>query len=127
MVTAVQVVDDYVLIADARDRCIRRYDREGAFLNSIGKDNRMKGFKIPNGALDFSVKGMFTLLRKQAPVPRSWTVPAIFWPLLPPLYSIRTARTWMWRLILVVVCLWPTRFSCGSMSLWLRMEAPLRE
>ena len=55
MVTAVQVVDDYVLIADALDRCIRRYDREGAFLNSIGKDNRMKGFKIPNGALDFSV------------------------------------------------------------------------
>jgi len=54
-VTAVQVVDAYIFVADARDRCIRRYDREGTYLNNIGKDNRMKGFNIPNGALDFSV------------------------------------------------------------------------
>jgi sugar lactone lactonase YvrE len=54
-VTAVQVVGEYLLVADSQDRCIRRFDRQGACLNSIGKENRMKGFNIPNGALDFSV------------------------------------------------------------------------
>ena len=55
LVTAVGLLNDFVLIADSYDRCIRRYDKQGKFLNNIGKDNRMKGFNIPNGALDFDV------------------------------------------------------------------------
>jgi len=55
LVTAIEVIDACVLVADSLDRCIRRYGREGGFLNNIGKENRMKGFNIPNGSLDFSV------------------------------------------------------------------------
>jgi sugar lactone lactonase YvrE len=55
LVTAIGLLEDYVLIADSKDRCIRRYDKQGNFLNNIGKDNRMKGFNIPNGSLDFAV------------------------------------------------------------------------
>jgi len=54
-VTAIGFVGDSVLAADAADRAIRRFDRGGRFLNDIGKDNRMKGFRIPNGVVDFSV------------------------------------------------------------------------
>ena len=54
-VTAIGFFQTDVLVADSRDRCLRRYDRNGKFLNDIGKDNRMKGFLIPNGVLDFSV------------------------------------------------------------------------
>ena len=53
--TAIDFVKDGVLAADAADRAIRRFDRGGKFLNDIGKDNRMKGFRIPNGVVDFSV------------------------------------------------------------------------
>ncbi|MCP4617015.1 MAG: hypothetical protein GY844_11330, partial [Bradyrhizobium sp.] len=55
LVTAIGFLPDSVLAADARDRCIRRFDRKGKFLHNIGKDNRMKGFQIPNGVVDFAV------------------------------------------------------------------------
>ncbi|MFH1747989.1 MAG: PQQ-binding-like beta-propeller repeat protein [Planctomycetota bacterium] len=55
VVTAIGVVGDEVVLADAKDRCLRRYDRQGQFINNIGKDNRMHGFLIPNGAVDFTV------------------------------------------------------------------------
>jgi len=55
LVTAIGFTDKYVLVADAKDRCIRRYDRIGKWLNDIGKDNNTRGFLIPNGHLDFSV------------------------------------------------------------------------
>jgi len=54
-VTAIDFAQDGVLAADAADRAIRRFDRGGKFLNNIGKDNRMKGFRIPNGVVDFGV------------------------------------------------------------------------
>lgn len=54
-VTAIGFAGGAVLAADAGGRCIRRYDRAGKLLNVIGKDNRTKGFLIPNGALDFAV------------------------------------------------------------------------
>jgi hypothetical protein len=54
-VTAIGFFKGNVFLADARDRCIRRYDAGGKHLNDIGKDNRMKGFLIPNGVLDFGV------------------------------------------------------------------------
>jgi len=55
LVTAVGFSKGSVLLADARDRCIRRYDAAGRYLSDIGKDNRMKGFLIPNGVVDFGV------------------------------------------------------------------------
>jgi hypothetical protein len=55
LVTAIGFSKGNVFLADARDRCIRRYDAGGKYLNDIGKDNRMKGFLIPNGVLDFGV------------------------------------------------------------------------
>jgi hypothetical protein len=55
LVTAIGFAGDSVLLADVKARCIRRYTRDGKFQHNIGKDNRMKGFLVPNGALDFSV------------------------------------------------------------------------
>ncbi|MFN2221512.1 MAG: hypothetical protein ACK2UH_03095, partial [Candidatus Promineifilaceae bacterium] len=54
-VTAIGFFGEFVLIADAKDRCIRRYDDQGRWLNNVGKDNKTRGFLIPNGHLDFSV------------------------------------------------------------------------
>jgi sugar lactone lactonase YvrE len=54
-VTAIGFVDDSVLVGDAEDRTIRRFDTSGKFLHNIGKNNRMQGFLIPNGIVDFSV------------------------------------------------------------------------
>ncbi len=56
VITAVGfAADGGTLVADSRLRAIRRYDRAGKFMNSIGADNRTEGFLIPNGVLDFSV------------------------------------------------------------------------
>ena len=44
-----------LLMADATQRCLCCYDRQGKWLNDIGKDNNTRGFLIPNGHLDFSV------------------------------------------------------------------------
>lgn len=54
-VTAIGFVDGCVLVGDAADRAIRRYDADGRFLNDIGRNNRMQGFRIPNGVIDFGV------------------------------------------------------------------------
>jgi hypothetical protein len=54
-VTAVGFVKDSILAADAANRAIRRLDRGGKFLNSVGKDNPMNGFRVPNGVVDFGV------------------------------------------------------------------------
>jgi hypothetical protein len=56
-VTAIGFVNGHVLVGDAMDRAIRRYDARGVCLNTIGKNNRMQGFRIPNGVIDFSVDG----------------------------------------------------------------------
>ena len=55
LVTAIGFSKGNVFLADARDRCIRRYDAGGKHLNDIGNNNRMKGFLIPNGVVDFGV------------------------------------------------------------------------
>ena len=44
-----------MFLADAGARWIRRYDREGNFLNNIGDQHRKGGFHIPNGVVDFDV------------------------------------------------------------------------
>lgn len=54
-VTAIAFWGGSIFVADSRDRCLRRFDRTLTLQNNIGKDNRMKGFLIPNGALDFAI------------------------------------------------------------------------
>lgn len=54
-VTAIGHAGDWVLVADASARRIRRFDRTGKHLNDIGGDERARAFLIPNGVLDFAV------------------------------------------------------------------------
>jgi sugar lactone lactonase YvrE len=54
-VTAIGFVNGDVLAGDAGGRAIRRFDEDGAFRNDIGGDNRMGGFLIPNGVVQFGV------------------------------------------------------------------------
>jgi sugar lactone lactonase YvrE len=54
-VTAIGFVKDGVLAGDAEDRAIRHFDRHGKFRNTIGKNNPVNGFLIPNGVVDFAV------------------------------------------------------------------------
>ncbi len=54
-VTAVRVVRDAVLVADAAARVIRRYDLRGAEQGLIGARNKTGGFMLPNRSLDFDV------------------------------------------------------------------------
>jgi sugar lactone lactonase YvrE len=55
LLTAIALGRDDVLLADASARCIRRYDRQGRFLNNIGDQHRKGGFHIPNGVVDFAL------------------------------------------------------------------------
>jgi hypothetical protein len=56
-VTAIGFFGDETLIADSMARAIHRYDKSGKLMNAIGNDNRLQGFHIPNGVLDFVVDG----------------------------------------------------------------------
>ena len=53
--TAIGFVNENVIFADVKDRCLRLYHVSGKYLRNIGKDNRMQGFLIPNAHLDFAV------------------------------------------------------------------------
>jgi sugar lactone lactonase YvrE len=55
LVTAIGFGGGDVFLADATARWIRRYDREGAFVNDIGAQHRKGGFHIPNGVVDFAI------------------------------------------------------------------------
>ncbi len=54
-VTAIGIAGDHVILADATNRRLRRYDARDAFVNDIGADNNTRGFLIPNGHLDFAI------------------------------------------------------------------------
>ena len=54
-VTAVRLVGDAVLVADAAARVIRRFDLRGAEQGVIGAQNKTGGFMLPNRNLDFDV------------------------------------------------------------------------
>ena len=54
-VTAIDFFKDNTIVADAKDRGLRRCDPQGRWLNDIGQDNNTKGFLIPNGHLDFAI------------------------------------------------------------------------
>ncbi len=54
-ITAIGLFKQFLLAGDAVQRCVHRNDKSGKFLNDIGKNNRTRGFLIPNGHLDFSI------------------------------------------------------------------------
>jgi sugar lactone lactonase YvrE len=54
-VTAVRLVRDSLLVADAATRVIRRYDLRGNELGVIGAQNKTGGFMLPNRNLDFDI------------------------------------------------------------------------
>ncbi len=54
-VTSIGFLKDSVLVGDAAQRCVYRFDAAGKFLNSIGKDSPLEGLRIPNGVVDFCV------------------------------------------------------------------------
>jgi len=54
-VTAIRLVRDEVLVADAAARVIRRYDLRGTERGVIGDKNKTGGFMLPNRSLDFDV------------------------------------------------------------------------
>ncbi len=55
LITDIGFHGDHVLLADAKSRTIHRYDRQGRWINDIGKGGRLRGFMIPNGHVDFQV------------------------------------------------------------------------
>jgi len=61
LVTAIGFVRGEVVIADTRDRCLRRYDPRGQWRGDLGNDNRMRGFLVPNRHLDFASDAQGTL------------------------------------------------------------------
>ena len=60
-VTCIGFTGQDVLVADATHRCIRRYDKDGRFLNAIGANNNTHGFLIPNGHLEFAMDAEGTI------------------------------------------------------------------
>ena len=54
-VTAIRLIGDEVLVADAAARVIRRYDLRGTEQGVIGAANKTGGFMLPNRSLDFDV------------------------------------------------------------------------
>lgn len=53
LVTAIGMSGQHVVLADAKARRIRKFNRSGKFLADIGNDKRGRGFHVPNGHLDF--------------------------------------------------------------------------
>ncbi|HLK69559.1 MAG TPA: hypothetical protein VKU19_39285 [Bryobacteraceae bacterium] len=54
-VTSIGFSGQSVLAGDAAARAIRRLDRSGRVLNTVGADNNVGGFLIPNGVVSFAV------------------------------------------------------------------------
>lgn len=54
-VTAIGFHDEWVLIADAASRYIRRFDSNGRWVGDVAGEEGPRGFVIPNGHLDFAV------------------------------------------------------------------------
>jgi hypothetical protein len=54
-VTAIKVIGQDLLAADAAGKLIRRYDFRGKQLGVIGMQGKIRGFMLPNKSLDFAV------------------------------------------------------------------------
>ena len=60
-VTSIGFSGEYTFAGDAAGRAIRRLDRAGAVVNTIGADNPKGGFHIPNGVISFGVDAIGVL------------------------------------------------------------------
>jgi sugar lactone lactonase YvrE len=54
-ITAVKLLREEILVADAAARCIFRFDQNGKPLGEIGNQNKTRGFILPNKSLDMDV------------------------------------------------------------------------
>lgn len=54
-VTSIGFSGEYTFVGDAAGRAIRRLNRAGKVVNTIGTDNPKGGFHIPNGVISFDV------------------------------------------------------------------------
>lgn len=54
-VTGLGFLGQTVLVGDSAGRVIRRFDLAGRLLNTIGHDNPVHGFMVPNGVVSFAV------------------------------------------------------------------------
>lgn len=59
--TAIKVVGQDIIVADASARIIWRTDQAGRVLGRIGDQNKTKAFILPNGALDLAVDASGTV------------------------------------------------------------------
>jgi hypothetical protein len=69
IITSIAVTGDAVFVADAGNKIVRRYDREGKRLGTIGEKNENKGvrgFVLPSAHLDVAV-GADSLVRVNNP------------------------------------------------------------
>jgi outer membrane protein assembly factor BamB len=55
LITAIGFAGNEVLLADARARCVHRYNHSGEFQGDIGRPARGRGIQLPNGVLDLAV------------------------------------------------------------------------
>ena len=66
LVSAVGLVADSVLVADARAPCLRHYTRDGEYVASIGDGGRRNGFSVPGAYLDFTIDRQGQILAANA-------------------------------------------------------------
>ena len=57
-VTSIKFFRSEILIGDADARCVRRYDRSGRPLGTVGNRDRTRGFMLPNRSVDFDIDPM---------------------------------------------------------------------
>lgn len=60
-ITSLALWKGEIFAGDATQRAIVRLDAKGKVLATIGNDNRVRGFLIPNGAVDFDIDAEGTL------------------------------------------------------------------
>lgn len=51
-ITAIAPTADGLVLADATNRAVHRYTREGRYLGGVGAEANTRGFMLPNGVLD---------------------------------------------------------------------------
>lgn len=51
-VTGIAVSEENLVVADATNRCLHQYSRDGQWLRQVGAEANTRGFMIPNGILD---------------------------------------------------------------------------
>ena len=75
-ITAIKILSQEILVADAAAKCIHRYDFAGKRLGEIGTQNKTRGFMLPNRSLDIDVDAIGVIVATDTGRHRvtSWTL-----------------------------------------------------